>query len=114
MSISKMTFTVDALLNQYSWEFDRLLDKQEKMRRFKCGFCNCLYKYQVCLNYHVITKHMVDLKKLSDFERRSFILLYLEDDRDITYAQFHNEFFAQKKNLSFYIDDWYNKIRQIN
>ena len=75
------------------------------MRRFKCGFCNCLYKYQVCLNHHVITKHMVDLKNLSDFERRSFILLYLEDDRDITYAQFHNEFFAQKKNLSFYIDD---------
>ena len=105
MDISKITYTVEALLNQFSWEFDRSLEKQEKMRRLKCGFCNCLYKYQVCLNLHVITKHLVDLKNLSDFERRSFILLYLEDDRDITYAQFYNEYFAQKKNLSFYIDD---------
>ena len=78
MDISKITYTVEALLNQFSWEFDRSLEKQEKMRRLKCGFCNCLYKYQVCLNHHVITKHMVDLKNLSDFERRSFILLYLE------------------------------------
>ena len=105
MSISKMTCTVEALLNQYSWEFDRSLNKQAKMRRLKCGFCNCLYKYQVCLNHHVITKHLVDLKNLSAFERQSFILLYLEDDRDITYGQFHNEYFALKKNLSFYIDD---------
>ena len=96
-----MTHTVVALLNQYSWEFDRSLEKQEKMRRLKCGFCNCLYKYQVCLNHHVITKHMIDLKNLSDFERRSFILSCLEDDRDITYGQFHIEYFAQKKIFPF-------------
>ena len=76
-----------------------------------CGFCHCLYKYQVRLNHHVITKHMVELKHLSDSERRSLIILYLEDDRDITYCQFQNEYFNQKKYLSLYIDNWHNKIK---
>ena len=63
-----------ALLNHYSWEFDRSLEEKDKRRRLRCGFCKCLYKYQVCLDHHVITKHMVDLKHLSDSERRSLIL----------------------------------------
>ena len=99
MSLSEIASTVESLLSQYSFEFDRSLDKKEKLRRLKCGFCNCLFKYQVCLNHHVITKHMVDLKNMSEFERRAFILWYLEDDRDITYAQFHDEYFTQKKKL---------------
>ena len=105
MSISEIACTVEALLNHYSWEFDRSLERKEKMRRLRCGFCHCLYKYQVRLNHHVITKHMVELKHLSDSERRSLIILYLEDDRDITYCQFHNEYFNQKKYLSLYIDN---------
>ena len=98
-------FQIEALLNQYSSEFDCSLNLKEKKRRLKCGFCNCLFKYQVCLNHHVFARHMVDLKKLSDFERRSFIRFYLEDDRDITYAQFHTEYFAQKTTFSLYMND---------
>ena len=92
-------YEIEAILNQYSYEFDRSLDKKDRFRRLKCCFCNCLFKYQMCLNEHVNTKHMVDLKELSNLERLAFIRLYLEDDRDISYAQFHNEYFSQKKLL---------------
>ena len=105
MSLSEISSTVEALLNQYIYDFDHSLDQKEKSRRLKCGFCNCSFKYHVCLNHHVLTKHMVDLKNMSAFERWAFILLYLEDDRDITYAQFHNEYFIQRKNLTLYLDD---------
>ena len=93
-------YEIETILNQYSFEFDRSLDKKDKLRRLKCDFCNCLFKYQVCLNHHVNAKHMVDLKELSNLERMSFIRLYFEDDRDISYGQFHKEYFIQKKNLS--------------
>ena len=94
----------ELLLNQYSYDVDRSLDPKSKVRRLKCGFCNCLFKYQVCLNHHVVTKHMADLKSMTHYERRTFIRLYLEDDREITYAQFHIEYFAQKKILSSLMD----------
>ena len=103
MNLSVISCTVEALLNQYSWDYDRSLDKKDKLRRLKCGFCHCLFKYQICLNHHVITKHMIDLRNMPDSERLSFILIYLKDDREISYAQFHNEYFNQKKNLSFVI-----------
>ena len=99
-------YEIEKILNQYSFEFDSSLDKKDKLRRLKCGFCNCLFKYQVCLNNHVNTKHMVDLKELSNLERLSFIRLFNEDDRDISYAQFHKEYFIQKNNLSLSINCW--------
>ena len=99
-------YEIEAILNQYSFEFDRSLDKKDRFRCLKCSFCNCIFKYQVCLNQHVNTKHMVDLKELSNFERLSFIRLYLEDDRDISYAQFHNEYFFQKKNFDLLMNCW--------
>ena len=100
MSLSQ----IELLLNQYSCALDSSIDPKSKLRRLKCGFCNCLFKYQVCLNHHVVTKHMVDLKSMTNFERRTFIRLYLDDDRDITYGQFHIEYFAQKKILSSLMD----------
>ena len=99
-------YEIEAISNQYSFEFDRSLDKKDRFRCLKCSFCNCLFKYQVCLNQHVNTKHMVDFKELSNFERLSFIRLYLEDDRDISYAQFHNEYFFQKKNFDLLMNCW--------
>ena len=48
---------------------------------------------------------MVDLKELSNLERLSLIRLYLEDDRDMTYAQFHNEYFFQKKNFDLFLKE---------
>ena len=97
---------IEQILNQYSFEYDSSLEKKDKLRRLRCGFCNCLFKYQVCLNHHVNAKHMVELKKMSNLERMSFIRLYVEDDRDISYAQFHKEYFNQKKNLYSLMKCW--------
>ena len=58
MSISQ----IEALLLQYTLEFDLSIDKKQKLRGLKCGFCGYIFKYQNAINYHVNTKHMVDLK----------------------------------------------------
>ena len=99
------TSQIEAFLLQYTLEFDLSIDKQQKLRSLKCGFCGYIFKYQNALKHHVSKKHMVDLKDLTDSERRSCIRLYLEDDRDITYAQFHQEYFAQKNILALYLDE---------
>lgn len=95
---------IEALLLEYTLEFDLAILKNQKLRGLKCGFCGYNFKYQNALNYHILNKHMVDLKDITDFERRSFIRFYVDDDRDITYAQFHKEYFAQKNILSLYLD----------
>ena len=99
---------IEALLVEYTLEFDHAILKNQKLRGLKCGFCGYNFKYQNALNYHIFNKHMVDLKDITDSERRLFIRFYLDDDRDITYAQFHKEYFAQKNSFSLYLDEWKN------
>ena len=41
------------------------------------------------LDEHVTTKHMADLKKLTDEERRDFLQKYIKDESKMLYPDYH-------------------------
>ena len=50
---------IEALLLQYTLEFDLSIDQKQKLRGLKCGFCGYIFKYQNALNYHGFNKHII-------------------------------------------------------
>lgn len=64
--------TVERLRMEYSSAIEYSFDSRARGRKLKCNFCNRPYKYQLVLDEHVI-KHMNELKKLTDDERRHLL-----------------------------------------
>ena len=50
------------------------------------------------LDEHVTEKHMNDLKKLTDEERRHFLQNYIKDESKMMYPDYHRKRFGLKSN----------------
>ena len=96
-----MTFfadEVEQLTMEYSSRIELSFDCRARTRKLRCSFCNRPFKYQMVLDEHVTTKHMTDLKTLTDDERRDFLLKYIKDESKMMYPDFHRlRFGAQSK-----------------
>ena len=76
-----MTFLADKveqLTMEYSSRIELSFDCRARTRNLRCSFCNRPFKYQMVLDEHVTTKHMTDLKTLTDDERRDFLQKYIK------------------------------------
>ena len=78
--MTKLADIVEQLTMEYASRIELSFDRRARKRNLRCNFCNRPFKYQMVLDEHVTTKHMADLKKLTDDERRDFLQKYIKDE----------------------------------
>ena len=88
-NLAMLADKVEQLTMEYASRIELSFDCRARTRNLRCSFCNRPFKYQMVLDEHVTTKHMADLKKLTDDERRDFLQKYIKDESKMLYPDYH-------------------------